>query len=90
MSNPKPPATGSTPAPEPTPRADQSSVVPLPPQPERIDLRLLELLVCPVTKTTLSYDANAQELISRAARLAFPIKNGVALLTVDAARELED
>jgi uncharacterized protein len=60
------------------------------PSHERMDPRLLELLVCPVTKTTLSYDANAQELISRAARLAFPIRKGVALLTIDAARELED
>ena len=60
------------------------------PPPERMDPRLLELLVCPVTKTTLSYDASAQELISKAARLAFPITKGVALLTIDAARELED
>jgi uncharacterized protein len=57
---------------------------------ERMDPRLLELLVCPVTKTTLSYDAANQELISKAARLAFPINKGVALLTVDAARELEE
>jgi uncharacterized protein len=57
---------------------------------ERMDQRLLELLVCPVTKTTLSYDAAKQELISKAARLAFPISKGVALLTVDAARELMD
>jgi uncharacterized protein len=60
------------------------------PSPERMDPRLLELLVCPVTKTTLSYDAANQELISKAARLAFPISKGVALLTIDAARELED
>jgi uncharacterized protein len=57
---------------------------------ERMDPRLLELLVCPVTKQTLSYDAANQELISKAARLAFPINKGVALLTIDAARELED
>ena len=56
---------------------------------ERIDPRMLELLVCPVTKSTLTYDAAAQELISRQARLAFPIKNGVALMTVDAARHLD-
>jgi uncharacterized protein len=47
-------------------------------------------LVCPVTKKSLSYDAANQELISRAARLAFPIRKGVALLTIDAARVLED
>lgn len=58
--------------------------------PERMDPRLLELLVCPVTKTTLIYDAAKQELISKAARLVFPISKGVALLTVDAARDLED
>ena len=57
---------------------------------EHIDPRLLELLVCPVTKTTLSYDAVNQELISQAARLAFPISKGVALLTIDSARELND
>lgn len=56
---------------------------------ERMDPRLLELLVCPVTKGTLSYDANAQELISRQAHLAFPIKNGVPLMTLDAARHLD-
>ena len=60
------------------------------PSPERMDPRLLELLVCPVTKTTLSYDAANQELISKAARLVFPISKGVALLTIDAARELGD
>jgi uncharacterized protein len=60
------------------------------PSSERMDPRLLELLVCPVTKTTLSYDAANQELISKAARLAFPINKGVALLTIDAARELDD
>ena len=57
---------------------------------ELMDPRLLELLVCPVTKKTLIYDAVNQELISKAARLAFPISKGVALLTIDAARDLED
>jgi uncharacterized protein len=56
---------------------------------ERMDPRLLELLVCPVTKGTLSYDVVAQELISRQARLAFPIKSGVPLMTLDAARHLD-
>ena len=49
---------------------------------DRIDRRLLELLVCPLTKTSLHYDAARQELVSRAARLAFPIKDGVPLMTV--------
>jgi uncharacterized protein YbaR (Trm112 family) len=56
----------------------------------RIDARLLEILVCPLTKTTLEYDAAAQELISRAARLAFPIREGVPLLTLEDARSLDD
>lgn len=56
---------------------------------ERMDPRLLELLVCPVTKGILSYDAVAQELISRQAHLAFPIKSGVPLMTLDAARHLD-
>ena len=55
-----------------------------------VDSRLLELLVCPLTKTRLEYDAVKQELISRAAGLAFPIKNGVPLLISDAARPLDD
>lgn len=54
-----------------------------------IDKRLLEVLVCPLTKTRLEFDAKAQELISRAAQLAFPIRNGVPIMTVDAARRLE-
>jgi hypothetical protein len=57
---------------------------------EQIDRRLLELLVCPLTKTSLYYDAARQELVSRAARLAFPIKNGVPLMTIEAARHLDD
>ncbi|PPD00714.1 MAG: hypothetical protein CTY31_06450 [Hyphomicrobium sp.] len=55
-----------------------------------IDAKLLELLVCPMTKTRLVYDAQAQELISRAAGLAFPIRNGVPLMIEDAARRLTD
>ncbi len=58
--------------------------------PERVHGRLLELFVCPVTKTTLTYDEKRQELISRAAGLAYPIRNGVPLLTVEAARPLDD
>ena len=50
--------------------------------------KLLEILVCPLTKTTLQYDAAAQELISRAAGLAYPIRDGVPLMTVEAARHL--
>lgn len=55
-----------------------------------VDRRLLELLVCPLTKTSLQYDPTRQELVSRAARLAFPIKDGVPLMTVEEARSLDD
>ena len=55
-----------------------------------VDPRLLELLVCPLTKTSLDYDAQRQELISRVARLAFPIRDGVPMMTVEAARRLDD
>ena len=58
--------------------------------PERTDPRLLEFLVCPLTRTTLEYDAERQELISRRANLAYPIRCGVPLLTRDAARNLDD
>lgn len=56
----------------------------------RIDPKLLELLVCPVTKTTLHYDADAQELVSRAAKLAYPIRDGIPIMLPDEARPLED
>lgn len=59
-------------------------------QPDAVDPKLLELLVCPLTKTTLIYDAAARELISTAAGLAFPIRNGVPLMIEDAARPLTD
>jgi uncharacterized protein YbaR (Trm112 family) len=58
--------------------------------PRQVDPRLLELLVCPVTKTTLEYDPNRQELISRAAKLAFPIRDGIPIMITDEARPLED
>ena len=59
-------------------------------QANAVDPKLLELLVCPLTKTTLIYDAAAKELISTAAGLAFPIRNGVPLMIEDAARKLTD
>ena len=55
-----------------------------------IDPKLLEILVCPVTKTSLEYDREAGELISRAARLAYPIRDGIPIMLPDEARELED
>jgi uncharacterized protein YbaR (Trm112 family) len=57
---------------------------------ERVDPKLLEILVCPLTKSTLEYDATRQELISRAVGLAYPIRNGVPLMTVEAARPLDN
>jgi uncharacterized protein YbaR (Trm112 family) len=56
----------------------------------RPDPKLLELLVCPLTKTTLEYDAAAQELVSRAARLAYPIRDGIPIMLPDEARKLPD
>lgn len=58
--------------------------------PEQADPKLLELLVCPLTKGPLTYDAAAQELISPKARVAYPIRNGVPLMTAEAARSLDD
>lgn len=52
--------------------------------------RMLESLVCPVTQTPLDYDREAQELISRRAHLAFPIRDGIPILLVGEARRLED
>ncbi len=55
-----------------------------------IDPRLLEILVCPVTKGTLVYDRNRQELISKQAGLAFPIRDGIPIMVAGEARELSD
>ena len=55
---------------------------------KNVDPKLLELLVCPLTKTVLRYDASAQELISDAAKLAFPIRDGVPVLLLQEARRL--
>lgn len=55
----------------------------------KIDPKLLELLVCPMTKGPLTYDAEKQELISKSARLAYPIRDGIPILLADEARVLE-
>ncbi len=60
----------------------------MPPSPE-LDTRLLEILLCPVTRTRLSYDGEAQELISRAAGLAYPIRDGIPIMIADEARLLD-
>jgi uncharacterized protein YbaR (Trm112 family) len=59
-------------------------------QTSRIDPRLLEILVCPLTKTTLEYDAARQELISRAGKRAYPIRDGIPIMLPEEARILED
>ena len=55
-----------------------------------VDPKLLEILVCPLTKTTLTYDREKQELISEKAKLAFPIRDGIPIMLVDEARSLDD
>jgi uncharacterized protein len=55
-----------------------------------VNPRLLEILVCPVTRAELTYDAARQELVSRAARLAYPIRDGVPIMLPEEARKLED
>ena len=54
-----------------------------------VDPRLLEILVCPLTRTTLEYDRAAGELISRAAGLAYPIRDGIPIMLPDEARKLD-
>lgn len=58
-------------------------------QPTKAERKMLEALVCPVTQAALTYDAEQQELISKAAHLAFPIRNGIPIMLVDEARELD-
>ena len=57
--------------------------------PPPVDPRLLEVLVCPLTRTTLIYDRTAGELISRAAGLAYPIRDGIPIMLPDEARRLD-
>ncbi len=56
----------------------------------KTDRRMIEALVCPVTQTTLSYDVDKQELVSKAAKIAFPIRDGIPVMLVDEARKLEE
>lgn len=57
--------------------------------PSTVDPRLLEVLVCPVTRGALTYDRAAGELVSRGAKLAFPIREGVPIMLVEEARALD-
>jgi uncharacterized protein YbaR (Trm112 family) len=54
-----------------------------------VDPKLLEILVCPITKSTLEYDAGRQELVSRAAKLAYPIRDGIPIMLPEEARRLD-
>ncbi len=60
------------------------------PLPPAIDPRLLEVLVCPLTKASLEYDRAASELISRKAGLAYPIRDGIPIMLPEEARKLEE
>lgn len=66
----------------PSPRG--SKVTPL-----KIDPRLLEILVCPVTRSSLFYDSEKQELVSKAAKLAFPIRDGIPIMLAYEARHID-
>ena len=55
-----------------------------------VDPKLLDVLVCPLSKTPLIYDKRANELISKSAGLAFPIRNGVPILLIDEARQFDE
>lgn len=59
-------------------------------QSPQISPKLLEILVCPLTKGPLEYDSGAGELISRSARLAYPIRDGIPIMLADEARELSE
>ncbi len=58
--------------------------------PAEIDPRLLEILVCPVTRGPLTYDRERQELVSASAKLAYPIREGVPIMLPEEARKLEE
>ena len=57
---------------------------------QEVDPKLLEILVCPLTKAPLRYDRERQELISDKAKLAYPIRDGIPIMLVDEARALDD
>jgi uncharacterized protein len=82
--------TGDAPMTEQDPSAKDEDGEDRPAAARRIDPKLLEILVCPLTKEPLIYDAERQELISRAARLAYPIRDGIPIMLVEEARQLDD
>jgi uncharacterized protein len=64
--------------------------MPAPVEATRIDPKLLELLVCPLTKGSLDYDSERQELVSRQAKLAYPIRDGIPIMLPEEARPLTE
>ena len=62
----------------------------MPPGQRKVDPKLLEILVCPLTKQPLRYDPDRQELISEQAGLAYPIRDGIPIMLVDEARPFEE
>lgn len=84
MAEPTEPGTGST-----TGESDARTTVPAT-RPGTVDPRLLEILVCPVTKGPLEYDPATGELISRAARLVYPIREGIPIMLPEEARPLAE
>lgn len=71
------------------PAGEPKTAVP-PTRPGTVDPRLLEVLVCPVTKGPLDYDAEAGELISRGAKLVYPIREGIPIMLPEEARPLAE
>jgi uncharacterized protein len=70
--------------------AGELSMTALPERPEgTVDPKLLEILVCPMTKGQLEYDAARQELISRSAKLAYPIRDGIPIMLPEEARKID-
>lgn len=65
-----------------------NEVGPMNKQRREVDLELLKILVCPMTRTALVYDEAAQELISRAAGAAYPIRNGIPVMLIEEVRKL--
>ncbi len=72
-----------------TEKPEETKTMAHPNQERGIEPKLLELLVCPVTKATLDYDAANNELISRVAKLAYPIRDGIPIMLPEEARQIE-
>ncbi len=73
-----------------TPSKPQETAHPSAAEAAGVDPRLLEILVCPLTKTTLRYDRERRELVSLAARLAYPIRDGIPIMLPEEARRIDE